>query len=494
VRAALAVIAGKAAFDGEVLPLHVRTAWHEDDLWYDLGDWRGVKIMAAGWEVVEQPPVLFRRLPHQRAQVEPVPGGNVRDILDLLTLKKTEHQCVLFLTDLVAGLVPGIPRPLSVFHGPHGSTKTTALRMKRELQDPVEVPVQGPPRDLAEFVQLASHNLCLFLDNLSSLPEWLSDALSRFCTGDGFTKRALYTTDEDYFYRPQGIGGLTGVNLVVTAPDLLDRSFIYQMDRLAEGEYLPESELRQRFEAMKPGLLGAMFSTLSAAVGLHPQLKARPLPRLADYALWAVASAIALGYDERDYWQAYAANIGAQTREALDASPVAQAVLHLMDGRKEWSGTPSELLLALNAIAEELKIDSKARAWPKDAGWVTRRLTLVLPNLAQVGIQVRTSHDGKNRQVALQRKGNDVSGVSPVSGHKEGVNTTNGTNIKTGTPGGKVGQKQERPIDPCLCPREEWTEGVIGESCPTCEYKLRCPECGGCRTCGHKLAREHADD
>ena len=48
--------------------------FNDGAIWYDLGDWRAVRIDAGGWRVVDDPPVLFRHLAHQRAQVEPVQG------------------------------------------------------------------------------------------------------------------------------------------------------------------------------------------------------------------------------------------------------------------------------------------------------------------------------------------------------------------------------------------------------------------------------------
>ncbi len=434
VRAALAVIAGKAVYEGQGHRLHVRTAWHERTLWYDLGRGRAVQVSPGSWEVVERPPLLFRSFPHQVPQVEPAMGGDLKEFLGLVRLPGS-HAELLTLTDLVAGLLASIPRPVSIYYGPHGSTKTSALRFRRMLQDPVEVPVQGPPRDIGECIQLASHNLCLFLDNLTALPPWLSDALSRFCTGDGFVKRALYTTDEDFVYRPQGVGGITGVNLVVTAPDLLDRALIYQMDRLPDGDFVPERELQARFEAIRPGLLGAMFTALAEAMRIHPRLAPRRLPRLADYAQWGCAVAIASGFSESDYWAAYSSNVGAQTREALDASPVAQAVLALMKERDRWSGTPAELLSELNQVASSLGIDTTGRAWPKDATWVVRRLMLVVPNLAQTGVRVVAGWSGKQRSVTLQRPQNSVGAVGSVGDRMGGqLGATNATNTKFPSP------------------------------------------------------------
>ena len=400
VRSAINTMAGIAMFSSPMHRLHVRTAWYDDALFYDLGDNRAVKITSGGWVLDDKPPILFRRFPQQKVQVEPLGGGDLQDILRFINMPDADMQ-ILYVTDLAASLVPEIPRPVAIVHGPHGSAKSSALRYKRELMDPVEVPLQGAPRDQAEFVQVSSHNLCTFLDNLSSMPAWLSDALSRLCTGDGFIKRSLYTDDDDFVYKPQGVGGITGINLVVTAPDLLDRSFIYQLERISERDRRPEKELNAEFDSLKPKLLGAMFDALAGAMTVKDGIRPRKLPRLADYAIWGCAVAVSIGYTEAEYWAAIEANSRIQTTEALDASPIAQAVCALMADKESWTSTPSELLTALNTVAKASGIDTTAKAWPKDAGSVTRRLNLVVPNLAQVGITFRSEGEGNQRRVTI---------------------------------------------------------------------------------------------
>ena len=414
VRSSINAMAGRAMFSSPMHRLHNRTAWVDGALWYDLGDWRAVCVTSAGWQVVKRPPILFRRFPHQKPQVEPVQGGDLRDILQSVNIPDANEQ-ILFVTDIAAGMIPGIPAAVSLFHGPHGSAKTSLLRYKRELMDPVEVPIQGPPRDIGEFVQIASHNHCMFLDNLSSLPGWLSDAMSRFCTGDGFIKRSLYTDDEDFVYKPRGVGGISGINLVVTAPDLLDRSFVYRLERIPEEDRRSEEEMNSAFDVLKPKLLGAMFDALAGAMTIKDRIQPPRLPRLADYALWGCAVAVSIGYTEDEYWAAIDANSRTQTTEALDASPIAQAVCTLMAKKESWTGTPSELLTALNAVAAREMIDTAAKAWPKDPSWVTRRLNLVVPNLAQVGITFASRGEGNQRRVTISSSGNAVNAVSGVS-------------------------------------------------------------------------------
>ncbi len=417
---ALNVLGGMAVYANSQHRLHVRVAWDEGCLYYDLGDWRAVSVSDHGWEVVDVPPLMFRRFAHQKPQVEPESGGDLRDLLPLINITDTEGQ-LLFLVDLVAGMVPEIPRPLSIFHGAHGSAKTTAMKMKRELQDPAEVPLVGMPRDPGHLAQLGSHTLCLFLDNISTMPDWLSDAMSRFCTGDGFMKRALYTDDDDVIFKPMGIGGINGINLVVTAADLLDRSLVFQLHRVSETDRLEEAVLWRRFNEARPQLLGAMFSAYSEAMSLVKTIEVDRLPRLADYYRWACSVAVAIGYSISDYEAAWAKNQGIQDQQALDASPVAEAVLAFMEDREEWDGTAAQLLSELNQIAEKLKIDTKDRAWPSGAAWVTRRLNLVMPNLAQVGVQFWTVRDMQKRRIYFKRSENAVMPSLPscetVEGH-----------------------------------------------------------------------------
>ena len=397
------------------IELHVRTAWLEESFHYDLGNGRAVRVTGQGYDVVTAP-ILFRHFPHQEEQVEPTSGGDLRDVLSFLNIADEKMQ-LLYIVDLVAGLIPGISRPISVFHGAHGSAKSTALKLKRKLMDPALPEIQSPPKDVADFARWGAHNMCLYLDNISSLPDWLSDAFARYCTGDGFSKRTLFTDDDDFILIPWGVGGIAGINLVVTAADLLDRSLVYKLERITGDRNITDGELWERFEKLRPSLLGAMFDALAGAIKLHPTIQ-RPdqLPRLADYAFWGCAVAQALGYPADEYWDALELNRKHQTEEALDASPVAQAVLEFMTDRTSWEGTATELLQELNTVAERLRIDVRAKAWPKDYRWVTRRINLVVPNLADQGIVfIVLDPDGKSRSLTLTRSGNDVSDVEDVN-------------------------------------------------------------------------------
>ena len=275
----------------------MRVAYHEDAYWYDLGDWRAVRITAEGWDVVGKPPILFRHYQHQIPQVEPLLGGDLDPFLNLLNVRSWTAR-LLVKVYLVGALLCDIPLPQLLVHGEQGSAKSMFFKLLRALVDPSSVLTLAPPGNLREFLQLAAHHRTVFLDNLSSLPDWLSDSLCRLCTGEGSSKRELYTDDDDIVYNFRGLGGLNGINLVATRSDLLDRAIVLKMEAIASGERLPEKDIWDRFEEIHGHTLGAVFDALVGAIGLGGDVGLRgDLPRLADFAQRAVPIAATLGYE-----------------------------------------------------------------------------------------------------------------------------------------------------------------------------------------------------
>lgn len=419
--AALNVIEARARFEGQEHRLHNRVALREGTIWYDLADrdWRAVRVTSEGWEIVAAPPILFRRYSHQRPQPEPVRGGDLRDLLRFVNLRD-QSQELLLLVYVVCCFVPEVPHPIPVLHGPQGAAKTTLFRMVRRLVDPSAVEVLSFPRDPAELVQQLSHHWAPYYDNVTEMPSWISDALCRAVTGEGFSKRELYSDDEDVVYQFRRCVGLNGVNVAARKPDLLDRSLLFALEPIAPVSRRPEETIWREFEAARPGLLGAIFDVLAKAMALRPSVQLPGLPRMADFALWGCAVARALGHSERDFLAAYEGNTEARNEEALQANPVAAMVVEMMEAQSEWEGTPSELLADLEKLAEEHRVNTKAREWPRAAHSLSRRLNEVRPNLAAVGIAVTTRRDGRHRVVTIRKAPADsVTCVTSVAGDEE---------------------------------------------------------------------------
>lgn len=401
-----------ALYEGSQISLAVRVAKEGETIWYDLGC-KAVQITAAGWDIIAEPPILFRRFPHQMPQVEPKGGGKLEDLLDFVNLErqgdgKLSGEQLLVLCLLVFALVPGLPHPAPILNGPQGSKKSTFHKVLKTLIDPSSVEVKGNPRDLTEFIQTTSHHWFLVLDNITHLQEWLSDAICRIITGGGFSKRELYSDDDDILYSFQHIIGINGINLVVEKADLLERSLLLGLKRTKK--FKTEKVFWAQFEECKPYLLGAMFDTLVKTLKiLSNTLEPDGEFRMADFSHWGSAIAQALGYRAEDFLEAYKANISNQNKEALEASPVGLAIIYFMFDRNKWSGTPTELLSELEKITPKLRIDQNHKSWPKDARWVWRRISEVLPNLETEGIKATRDKDDTRLIILEKTPNNDVN-------------------------------------------------------------------------------------
>ncbi len=396
------LLEGKAIFDGEQYDLHTRIANYGDAIWYDLGDGSAVHLDKSGWRVSATPPILFKRFPHQLEQVAPVAGDDIIVLWNFINLHD-EGEKLLFLVYTVACFIPDFPHPLLVFYGPQGAGKTTPLRLLKSLIDPSALKTLSAPDGIREFVQLASHHYFFFLDNISSLPDWLSDALARACTGDGFTKRELFSDDDDVIYSFQRSVGLNGINLVVQKADLLDRSILIGLERISKDSRREEQEFWKEFDKLKPQILGAVFDVVVLALIEYPNISLESHPRMADFARWGCAIARALGYEDKDFLDAYNRNIVSQNEAAIEASPVGTTIVTLMEDQEVWEGTPTQLLTDLEKLAESLKVNVKARDWPKDPSWLTRRIQLIHSNLADQGIKVTRDDKSRPRRLILQK-------------------------------------------------------------------------------------------
>jgi hypothetical protein len=407
---ALGVLEGIAVFEGPEHALATRVARHDGVIWYDLCDeqWRAVRIDANGWAAIAEPPPIFRRFSHQAPQVVPLPGGDLWQLFDFLNVHPGSRT--LLAGWLVSALVPDVPHPIPDFHGEKGAGKSVGQRVLRRLIDPSMTETLSFAGEDREVVQQLAHHYCPIYDNLDTLPSWLSDRLCRAVTGEGFSKRELFSDDDDVIYAYRRVILINGVNVIAQRADLLDRSILIELERITSSARREEREFWAEFEAKRPEILGALFDALSGAMRAYESVRLPTLQRMADFTRWGAAAAEALGIGADAFVRGYAENQGLQTREAVEGDLVGSAVLALMDARGDpWSGTPTELLADLEetGVAARLfrrngagKVD--ARGWPGAPHILTRRLKEVASNLRDLGIGLEDGR-GATRTITICR-------------------------------------------------------------------------------------------
>jgi len=394
-------VLGGLCEEGAVHSLCNRVGGTWGEIWYDLGDksWKAVKITVGGWEIIDRPPVIFRRYEHQKPQVTPAANGDPHRILELLNLPEKEGLEVLLMVYLVSCFVPGISHPILVLTGPQGSAKSTFFRLLRAIVDPSATPILSFPGSPQELAQQLQHHWLAYFDNVTGLPLWLSDILCRASTGEGVSKRRLYSDDEDVIYSYRRALGINGIVNPATRPDLLHRCIVVELESIRNGARRTEEELQSAFGERVPFILGGCFDALAKAMVPDAGHVTGRLPRMADFAKRGLHIATALGYDPKRFLDAYWDNIGELNEQAIEGQPFIQAVRALIEEQGgRWEGTASGLLEEVADIAQKIGVRTDEKKWPKSASWVTRRLTEGRINLQADGYEVSVRRKDRNRE------------------------------------------------------------------------------------------------
>lgn len=380
-----------------------RCATVDNCIYYDLKDdsCNVVKVSRDGWEIIKDPPVIFARTKTMYRQVTPERNGNL-DILDKWFRYKDENHLIIQKVILVASLIPNIARPIQVLHGEKGSSKTSTMKLVRDIIDPAIVPVVSIPKTIDDLAVYISKNYVPCFDNIDTISNQVSDLLCIAVTGGGHTKRKLYTDDEEQVMFFQRFIVLNGINVVATRPDLLDRCILLELERIPPNERKEEKVLREEFEKDKPIILGAIFETLSKAMSIYDQVELNNLGRMADFTRWGYAIAEVLGIGGDKFLEAYLNNQNNANIEVLESHPVGFAMYKFMEDKTVWSGSPTKLLSELEIVAGFEKIDTTNSNWAKTPNVLSKRLNEIKSNLLDVGIEFERSK-GKNREIKITR-------------------------------------------------------------------------------------------
>lgn len=417
---AAGTLSAQAEFSGEVRELYTRAAWHGRDeaLYYELRPGKVVRIDSGGWtfEAGEAVPVLFRRYANLKPLADPAPASYTGslDVLDDLVNLKTDRDRRLFKAYLVTVPLEHVGRPIFNASGAMGSGKTTIGRIIKRLLDPTAPEtVRFDPRD---FLQKAMHAYIVMLDNQNSIPEWAADTLCRLVTGEADSKRRLYTDDEDIIIELRRALILNGINVPTDRGDVLDRSLVVELERIPDGDRKTEEQLWELFAHKQPELLAAVFDTLSKAIAIKPSLELSRRPRLADWGEYAAAVYEVMGWGAQSFLEDWDEVVKVQNQGTLDGSPVAQAVIKLMETHEEVSLTSSKMHQKLKEIAEEQGVDLvRDKAWPKSARWLWRRVKEVLPLLVAAGIEASREDAEKGSLIAFRKIPINDSSNSSIS-------------------------------------------------------------------------------
>ena len=397
------------AWKGPKVKTYVRVGRCEGKIYLDLCDdgYRAVEIDTDGWRIVENPPVWFMRSGSMLPLPDPQPGGCLTMLRDIISVGDAEF--VLLCGWLAASFNPEGPYPVLSLSAEAGSGKSFLTECLKSVFDPDRNPRLTPFKDVDAIFAAAGSRWIMAYDNLTKLTEEDSDHLCRLATGGGFTKRKLYSDNDDFSMSAARPLILNGIVSPVVKMDLLDRAYTIRLNPIPEGSRRTERDLRAAFARLHPQILGALLTAISCALREH-DFYPRGLSRMADAATFTLQAEKGGGLPWKvGTFQRILADMERTKKdEAIQDDSVASLLLEISD-RDGWSGTVKEFL----ALLHSGKTPEELRFLPGTPRAVAKRIEEAKPFLRSLGVKIEKGRTMRGQVINVARSSDGAE--KPVS-------------------------------------------------------------------------------
>ena len=405
IRRVLSVLEARARAKAGMSSIFIRVsrdnAVDDDSSSYiDLGDpsGRAVKIGAQGWSVVDQTGIHFRRPEGLLPLPIPSQDGSIEPLRLYVNLNDSDFR--LLVGWLAAAFRPVGPYPILALYGEQGSAKSTVARIIRMLVDPQASALLAEPRNLRDLMVTAVNGWLLAFDNISTIPDWLSDSLCRLSTGGGFATRTLYSNDQRRIIHAQRPVVLNGIEDFVRRGDLADRGVFLHLPPIDPNRRRTEAEFWKSFHQDYTRILGGLLHAVVAGLRELPAVRVEKLPRMADFATFGEAVGRGLGWPAESFLSAYNDNRQDATIATLEDSLVGTTLLRLFGpATKGWSGPPTKLHEALTLFAG--KKNAALARWPKNSSAMSNELRRIAPQLRMHGLSIQFERTRESRFIKV---------------------------------------------------------------------------------------------
>lgn len=388
--------------------IYNRIAMIDDVVYYDLctTDWKFIKITKESVEIIaydENMPVFVRKQ-QQKEQVRPIFDN--KDALDglakLLRIQDRDKQ--IFKVHLVSLCLESYPIPLMVILGEHGSIKTTIAKSVKRIIDPSGENISSLPTKIEDLVLHFTNRYLANFDNISWINDEVSDILCRAITGEGQSKRKLYSDSDEviFSYRRKII--LNGIFPPLDKTDLRDRMIRYETLPVSDTERISESEFNKRFTILLPCVVGLIFSTLQKTLSIYDSIKdeIKYQSRMADFTIYGECISRILNYEPFSFIENYRQKIELNIIDVVESYPIIPIIESLMKDRPRYEKTVTDFHKECVRLAEidMVDIDSKKKiSFPASPNKVKSHIERIKPTLRALGynvdIQPYDKRDGK---------------------------------------------------------------------------------------------------
>lgn len=377
---------------------------------FDVGDPNNTRIIVnpSGVHTLQTgSETLFFRAISTRQMVLPSEAGDLGILKKYLNMHPVSIE--LFMGWLSYTLAhpktPSSKYVILLLQGNQGTGKTSLCNnIILNLLDPNTVGVQMLPnnqKDLAIATQ-GAHVLCY--DNLRSLSQLMADTLCVASTGGSIATRQLYTDASQEVLKLHAALVLNGIHSFVDQPDLAQRCLPINLLPLDETDRKSELEIIQSLHVDLPIIFRGLLDLIADIFTVLPTVEVTNPERMIDFVHWLAAMEKVQGVPAGVYQTAYSEELRQGQLDSLLDSLLASELLAFIqkldvDG---WSGTPSQLLIALNKSVQVGV--QRSREWPQNPIALSKRLILLQAALISQGIRLEFSR-GKHRTISIKTAG-----------------------------------------------------------------------------------------
>jgi hypothetical protein len=201
-------------------------------------------------------------------------------------------------------------------------------------------------------------------------------------------------------HRPVIINGLLNA---INRSDLAERAVIISMSRITEEQRCSEKGIWDQFGTQRSQIFGALLDRMVCGLRRLPHVRLPRLPRLADFALWSIATE---AFAPDVFVRAFESAAAEATETVAEDDPVTVAVAAFMMERDSWSGTAAQLLRELSIRDRTDAKPSAWKTWPREPSSFGKRLQSAKTILRKIGTEVvigRASDRRRTRTITLRK-------------------------------------------------------------------------------------------
>lgn len=412
---AMHLIKEKTLFE-EIIPretVHKRTSFANSEIYYDLcsQDWKLVKITLDSISIVshDENTPLFERSKNQAEQTKPSFEFQDDPLESFCRLLRISND--LFKIHLISLFIEDVPIPVMAFVGLQGSVKSTTCALIKRIVDPsgemIEDNLSHFPSKIDDLNIHFANNYLSSFDNISYISDDMSDNLCKAITGASYTKRMLYTDQEEVLLKFKRKIVANGISFNIDRGDLAERTIQYFTHDVPKSERKSMRQIETEFSTLLPNLLGHIFTTLKNALAVYNKAKdeMQNLPRMADFVIWGEAISLALGFPKGTFLKLYEEEMQKGNEILSEGNPLVSFLDEFLMEKDQQRIPASYFFAELLRFAEENHFDVKGGHFPKGSnklrGYIERNKPLLKEHGIVIEIFKNTEKNGFTKNSTL---------------------------------------------------------------------------------------------